>query len=70
MTRWLITTQGLIAVGLSIVLSGLLVLGGFRLHLVLIEHNPLWWLWIIPIVIWGLGIAFIVAWYSLGYSKP
>jgi len=63
-------TQGLIAVGVSIVLSGLLAFGGFRLHLVLIEHNPLWWLWIIPIVIWGLGIAFIVAWYSLGYSKP
>jgi len=63
-------TQGLIAVGVSIVLSGLLVFGGFRLHLVLTEHNPLWWLWIIPITLWGLGIAFIVAWYSLGYSKP
>ena len=35
-------TQGLIAVGVSIILSGLLVLGGFRLHLVLAERNPLW----------------------------
>ena len=61
---------GLIAVGLSIVLSGLLAFGGFRLHLVLAENNPLWWLKIIPITLWGLGIAFIVAWYSLGYSKP
>jgi hypothetical protein len=34
-------TWGLIAVALSIVWSGLLVLGGFRLHLVVIEHNPL-----------------------------
>ncbi len=70
MTRWLIATQGLIAVGVSIIWSGLLVFGGFRLKLALIEHEPLWWLWIIPIVIWGLSIAFLVAWYSLGYSKP
>jgi hypothetical protein len=59
-----------IAVSLSFIFAGLLVFGGFRLHLVLIEHNPLWWLWIIPITIWGLSIVFIVAWYSLGHSKP
>jgi hypothetical protein len=44
MTQWLIATQGLIAVGVSIVWSGLLVFGGFRLNLALIEHNSLWWL--------------------------
>jgi hypothetical protein len=58
-------TQGIIAVSISFILSGLLAFGGFRLHLTLIERNPLWWLWIIPIVIWGLGIVFIVAWYSI-----
>ena len=58
-------TYGIIATSASFILSGLLAFGGFRLHLVLSEQNPLWWLWIIPIVLWGLGIVFIVAWYSI-----
>jgi hypothetical protein len=60
----------LILVGMSIILSGLLVFGGFRLHLALSQDNPLWWLWIFPIIVWGLSVVFIVAWYSLGYAKP
>jgi hypothetical protein len=34
-------TQGLIAVSISFILSGLLAFGGFRLHLTLVEPNPL-----------------------------
>ena len=54
-------TQGII-VCVSATLSGLLAFGGYRLHLVMSEHDTLWWLWIIPITILGLGIFFIVAW--------
>ena len=59
----------LITVALSAIYSGLLAFGGFMMHVALSHHNNLWWLWIIPIVIWGLSIVAVVAWYFVRGAK-
>ncbi|MDO8568580.1 MAG: hypothetical protein Q7R57_07685 [Dehalococcoidales bacterium] len=61
--------QSLLASIASVICSGILVFGGFRLESALASNNSFWWLWLIPIVIFTFFVVFMVAYYSAKYMR-